>query len=163
MNACVALLSERFPESSVGVSGIHFRMEDADKALHEAIYAARVHKLNRKTLNDPSLYQAYSGIEIYRVLLPLIDNEELQQYSLGLLDLVLEFDAENRGSLLETLLGFVQCSGNLHELSARSGQHENTLRYRLDKIAALTGLNYRKMSDYEQLALAARVYLLAND
>ncbi len=65
--------------------------------------------------------------------------------------------------MLETLLGFVQCSGNLHELSARSGQHENTLRYRLDKIAALTGLNYRKMSDYEQLALAARVYLLVND
>lgn len=163
LNACVALLSERFPESSVGVSSIHFRMEDADKALHEAIYAARVHKLDRKTLTDLSTYQSYSGIGIYRVLLPLIDNEELQQYSLGLLDPVLEFDAENRGRLLETLLEFIQCGGDLHKLSARSGQHENTLRYRLDKVAALTGLNYRKMSDYEQLALAARVYLLVND
>ena len=162
LNACIAPLCERFPESSVGASGVHFRMEDADKALHEAIYAARVHNLNRKTLNDPSLYQSYSSIGIYRVLLPLIDNEELQQYALGLLDPVLEFDAENRGSLLETLLEFVQCGGNLHKLSARSGQHENTLRYRLDKIAALTNLNYRKMSDYEQLALAARIYLLIN-
>ena len=32
----------------------------------------------------------------------------------------------------------------------------------LDRIAALTGLSWRRLGDYEQLALAARVYLLLN-
>ena len=99
---------------------------------------------------------------VYRALLPMLDSEELQRYSGDLLDPILEFDAENRGNLLDTLLEFVQCGGNLHELSARSGQHENTLRNRLDRIGSLTGLSYRKLDDYEQLALAARVYLLLN-
>ncbi len=160
LDACMIPLARKFPESYIGVSGVHFKIEEGDSALREAIYAANVHKLKRKTQEEAAPYQSYSEIGIYRVLLTLADNEALQQYALETLDPVLEFDAENRGNLLETLLGFVQYGGSLHELSNRSGQHTNTLRYRLDKITALTGLNYRKMSDYEQLALAARVYLL---
>ena len=45
-------------------------------------------------------------------------------------------------------------------LAQYTGQHENTLRYRLDKIAGITGLSYKKLADYEQLALAVRIYLL---
>lgn len=159
LSACISPLAAQYPDSSIGVSGIHYRMEEADTALREAIYASRVHQL-RKLTDSPPAYLPYAEIGVYRVLLPLIDSEALQQYSRELLDPLLEFDAENHGSLLDTLLAYVQYGGDLHALSAASGQHENTLRYRLDRIGILTGLNCLKSADYEQLALAAQVYLL---
>ena len=58
------------------------------------------------------------------------------------------------------MLSLVRCGGDLHGLSELRGEHENTLRNRLEKVRGLTGLNFRRPSDYEELALAARVYLL---
>lgn len=161
--SCGHAIVDQFPGCAIGVSAVHIHPEEADAALREAMYAARVHRLNsRMNAGREQLLCTYGQMGVYRALLPILDSEDLQRYSGDLLDPILEFDAENRGSLLETLLSFVHCGGNLHELSARTGQHENTLRYRLDKIGALTGLSYRKLDDYEQLALAARIYLLMN-
>ncbi len=156
-----APLAALYPEGHIGVSGIQFHIEEMDEALREALFASQIHRLEkeRRFVTAPA-FLTYPQLGVYRVLLPLIDREELQHYSSELLEPVLEFDAENRGNLLETLLEFVQCGGSLHKLSEYSGQHENTLRYRLDKIGTLTGLSYRKPGDYEQLALAARVYLV---
>ncbi len=163
LERCSRLLADRFPGGAVGVSAAHIHPEETDAALREAMYAARIHRLDGPMNADRDRPACtYEQMGVYRALLPMLDSEDLQRYSGDLLDPILEFDAENRGNLLDTLLGFVQCGGNLHELSARSGQHENTLRYRLDRIGALTGLSFRKLDDYEQLALAARVYLLLN-
>ena len=160
IGSCAAAMEAAYPAGSVGVSSIHFRVADVDMALREAMYAARVSALDETKRKRPCL--SYEDLGIYRALLPLVDDGGLQRYANEILDPILEFDAENRGNLLGTLLGFVQYGGSLRELSGRSGQHENTLRYRMDRIALLTGLNYRKLDDYEQLAMAARVYLLLN-
>jgi len=157
---CIDMIRKYKPDGSIGVSKASFRMVDIDTALREAMYAAKVHRLRKKQSTFEEKFLLYEQLGIYRVLLPLIEDERLQRYSCDILDPILEFDAENRGNLLQTLLEFVQCDGNLHELSAWIGQHENTFRYRLDKIESITGLNYKKPCDYEQLAFAARVYLL---
>lgn len=160
-SAFAAALAALYPEGCMGVSNTQFRADEMDHALREALFAAKIHCLERKRCFDsPAAFLTYQQLGVYRALLPLIDNEELQNYSSELLEPILEFDAENRGYLLKTLLEFVQCGGSLHQLSASFGQHENTIRNRLDKVGVLTGLNYRKPGDYEQLALAARVYLL---
>ena len=158
---CAEAFSAWCPHGSIGVSNLHYHAEKMGTALREALSAAQIHRLEKERHygNSPA-FLSFSQLGIYRALLPLIDSEVLQRFSGDMLEPILEFDAENRGNLLETLLEFVQCGGSVHELSELSGQHENTLRYRLDKIAVLTGLSYRKASDYEQLALAARIYLL---
>lgn len=163
LDVYIPALSEHLSSCCVGTSNIRFRMEDADQSLREAVYAARIHAVEKKYFSGQNQYSIYSRLGIYRALLPLVDNEMLQQYADNLLEPILEFDAENHGSLLNTLLAFVQCDGNLRMLAEASGQHENTLRYRLDKICTLTNLNYRRNADFEQLALAARVYLLLNE
>ena len=35
--------------------------------------------------------------------------------------------------------------------------HENTLRYRLEKVASLTGLDYKRQEQLEQLSLAMKI------
>jgi len=160
-SAFAAALAAMYPKGCIGISNTQFHADEMDNALREALYAAQIHCLERRRRYDSAAaFLTYQQLGVYRVLLPLIDKEELQNYSSELLEPILEFDAENRGNLLKTLLEYVQCGGNLHQLSESFGQHENTIRNRLDKVGMLTGLNYRKPGDYEQLALAARVYLL---
>ena len=38
-------------------------------------------------------------------------------------------------------------------------QHENTVRYRLEKIRTVCGLSYRFAADGEQLSLAAKIHM----
>ena len=159
--ACIQKLLPIYPESYIGVSGIHFQIEDAGTALQEALYAAQIHRLKRQNpIVAAAPYQNYGEMGPYQVLLPVLDHENFRRYSHRILEPLLEFDAENRGTLTRTLLDFVQCGGDLKVLAQYTGQHENTLRYRLDKVAGITGLSYKNLADYEQLTLAVRIYLL---
>lgn len=67
-------------------------------------------------------------------------------------------DAEQGTSLVRTLSAYLDRSGAVAEIAAELGTHRNTIRYRLDQITALTGLDPRITHDAVQwwLALAAR-------
>lgn len=163
LSPAVQALADRLGQPAVGLSSVHFAPEELDHALRQAVQAAAVHALSRDDPLSPAApLLHYRQLGVYRLLLPLIDQEALGQYAGGILEPLLEFDAENRGNLLETLLHLVRCGGDLHLLARYTGQHENTLRNRLERIRGLTGLNYRRPGDYEELALAARIYLLRN-
>ena len=142
---------------SAGLSAQHHYQAEVDLAMAEAMDAATVHDM--KEIKDRP-YIRYEDIGIYRALLPLRMDEGLNRYAHKLLEPLMTFDAENRAVLLDTVLDLVRCGGDLHKLSEQRGEHENTLRNRLEKVRILTGLNYRKPGQYEELALAARVLLL---
>ena len=142
---------------AVGISNTHHYPDEIDRALNEAVNAATAHAMRR---NEGAPYLRYADIGIYRALLPLRKSETLTDYSRMVLEPLMVFDAENRAELLETVLELVRCGGDLHILAEKRGEHENTLRNRLDKVRHLTGLNYRKPSQYEELALAARILML---
>lgn len=144
-------------EYAVGMSCVHHYPDEIDRALKEAVAAAEIHAA---CPGEKRPYLCYSDIGIYRALLPLRKNEALTDYSRTILEPLMVFDAENRTELLKTVLELVQCGGDLHLLAQRRGEHENTLRNRLDKVRNLTNLNYRKPSQYEELALAARIWML---
>jgi sugar diacid utilization regulator len=86
----------------------------------------------------PSFYR----IEIlgnFKAIFPFAKSEPMEQFSQGCLNPLRDFDAENTLILFDTLTQFIMCDGNLRELSNKLSLHENTLRYRLEKIAHLTG------------------------
>lgn len=138
---------------SIGTSCPHFLLEEFNQTLQESIYAAAF--FDEKN----GLYKKHSDLGLYRVILPLLEEGSLHKFSAAILEPLREFDAENKGNLFDTVIQLVECDGNLHVLSDKMEQHENTLRARFEKIALLTGLNYRKPNHYEQLSMAAKVYL----
>lgn len=112
--SCIQALLPLFPESFIGVSDIHFQVEDTGNALQEALYAAQIHQLKRQNpILEPAPYQNYAELGIYQVLFPVLDHESFPRYARRILEPLLEFDAENRGNLTRTLLDFVQCGGDL--------------------------------------------------
>lgn len=149
--------TELLAGSPAGCSGRHHYPSEIDSALAEAMEAADVHGMREK---GEKPFLRYEEIGIYRALLPLRMDEGLNRYAHKLLEPLITFDVENRAALLDTVSELVLCGGDLHQLSLRRGEHENTLRNRLKKVQVLMGLNYRKPADYEELALAARMLML---
>lgn len=145
------------PLCRAGVSTTHHYGAELGRALSEAMDAAEAQGL--LGLEETRCVR-YDDIGIYRALLPLRMNEALHDYARAVLEPLMTFDAENRAELLSTVLELVRCGGDLHRLSGIRGEHENTLRNRLEKVRNLTGLNFRKPADYEELALASHVLMM---
>ncbi|MDI2586241.1 helix-turn-helix domain-containing protein [Psychrobacillus sp. NEAU-3TGS] len=141
---------------SIGVSDFHYRLEEIKQAIHEAFYAALLHT------NSDSNFLLHKNIGTFKAIFPFAKSEAMQRFSQSRLNPLRDFDAENTLFLFDTLKQFIMCNGNLRELSIQSSLHENTLRYRLNKISDLTGLNFKKPEDYEQLSLAIKIHMCSD-
>lgn len=160
----IQTLREPLVHPAIGISKIHYTLESINYAIQQAVHAAVIHHLEQNSsAADKKPFLQYHEIGIYRILLPMLDQESIHQYSSDVLEPLLEFDIENRGSLTQSLIDLVRFDGNLHLLAQHSGQHENTLRNRFDKVRMLTGLNYRNPAQYAELSLAVQIYLLEHN
>lgn len=140
---------------SAGLSRVHFGLNEFGECVREAVYAALV--------NDgaQARYHRYDDIGIYKALFPFAGHAESSAFSEGVTGKIKEYDIENGSELLETLDRFVTSGMSIHETSEALGVHENTLRYRLEKIASITGLSFRSHDDAEQLSLAVKLSICA--
>ena len=100
----------------------------------------------------------YADIGVYRVLFKASDDYRMKEFSNDILQPVFDYDAGKNGCLTQTLFGLVECNRNIHALSIRLNQHENTIRQRLTRIQSLTNLDYRKIEHYEQMSLAVKIH-----
>jgi DNA-binding HxlR family transcriptional regulator len=66
------------------------------------------------------------------------------------------YDSQYRTSLLETLETWLACDASVSVAAARLYAHRHTIRYRLDRVRELTGLDPAATEDREQLALGLR-------
>lgn len=139
-----------FPSCTVGISWIHHKMDGMRTALEECIQAAQLQR-------GPGINR-YANLGIYRILSNAADDYRMREFSNDILKPIFSYDASENGRLAQTLFGLVTCNRNLHKLSGLLGQHENTLRQRLARIATLTGLDFRKIEDYEQLSVAVKIH-----
>jgi sugar diacid utilization regulator len=83
----------------------------------------------------------------------------MADFSSSILSPIMDFDLENNGKLMETLGSWSRHGMNFPEAAEELHQHENTLRYRMDKIGQLTGLDFKKAHEAQQLNMA---YLISH-
>lgn len=139
-----------FPQSSIGMSDIHYSPSELRFAIEESIQASLVLRAQGE--------MHYKNIGSYQILFSGARDARMKAFSERILNPLFDYDVQNEGRLQKTLFGLIECGGNLHELSDALGQHENTLRQRLARIAALTGLDFRNTQEYEQLSLAVKIH-----
>ena len=92
-------------------------------------------------------------------MLPFCHSRDFVRFSDHILDPIRDYDTENGTALFETLLSYVKNDADLKKTAAELTQHENTVRYRLEKIHSICGLSYRFAADGEQLSLAAKIHM----
>ena len=92
-------------------------------------------------------------------LLAAVSDERLVDYSRRHLGPLMEHDAQRKGALVATLRAYLE-TGEQQQAAGKLRVHPNTLRYRLDRIREITGLDLEDPETRLNLAVALRVQAL---
>lgn len=134
-----------------GISEVLFGENAVAQAVEQALFAEQVSAARGvRTVSYPEL-------GVLRAVMPFAQTAEMGSFASTVLTPLCEHDAEHAGQLEQTLVAFIDNGQHIEQTAQALGQHPNTVRYRLEKIAALTGLSYRDGAHATQLALACAI------
>lgn len=96
---------------------------------------------------EPSLHEA---------LLASVPTPVLRSLREPLLGPLREYDNRHNAELMRTLRAFLACDGSWSACASRLYVHVNTVRYRINRIEALTGRDLSALADRVDFFLALR-------
>ncbi|WP_461110872.1 helix-turn-helix domain-containing protein [Streptomyces calidiresistens] len=139
---------------SVGISDPVASADGLAGALEEARHARRV-----AAARDEAVCGAGPGeLASHVLLLPFVPAEVRRAFTARLLDPLLAHDRRRRTELLPTLRAFLESDGSWSRCADRLHVHVNTLRYRIRRIAELTGRDPTRWEDRVDFFLALRMH-----
>ena len=145
--------NKEYKECVWGISNIHNNVNNMNLAIQECIFASAY----AKYVNMP--YARYIDLGVYRLILPHCNSTEYIEYENTIISQIENQDSSNSTMLINTLTDFIKFNGNIHNMAKETKQHENTIRNKLEKIKNITGLDFKKPYDYEQLSIAIKIHI----
>jgi sugar diacid utilization regulator len=159
--AAAAVLSElesNLPAFVVTVARSRHTTEPADvhRAGAEALLAANV--AEARGLEELSFEETGS----YRLLLPAMaeDPRELQGFYEETVAKLAAYDDQYETELVRTLETFLDADGNVAKTSEKLFTHRHTIRYRLERVKELTGLDVNSTDGRERLSLGLKAMIV---
>jgi sugar diacid utilization regulator len=125
---------------------------DLHRAGAEALLAANVAEARGDAL------LAFEETGAYRLLLPAMadDPAELHRFYDETVAPLVAYDEQYETELLRTLETFLDADGNVAQTAQRLFTHRHTIRYRLDRVRELTGLDVGSTDGRERLGLGLK-------
>lgn len=154
VNGLTATVRAQLPELRLtwGVSRSHDDPVDLSSASNEARTAlSAAHRLGGENVF------LYEELGIVRLLLGSGDDPDLQTFIDDLTGPLIDYDRNNDGSLIRTLRGFFDADCSQRVAAERLFIHHKTLRYRLERIRQLTGLDLSRHEDRMRADFALRL------
>ena len=101
---------------------------------------------------------AFEDTGAYRLLLPAMseDAAELQRFYGETLAPLVAYDEQYETDLVQTLETFLDADGNVAGTAQRLFTHRHTVRYRLERVRDLTGLDVSSTDGREKLGLGLK-------
>jgi PucR family transcriptional regulator, purine catabolism regulatory protein len=90
----------------------------------------------------------------HRLLLARQEDAALEAISRGLLGPLADYDRRQHGDLVASLRAFLEHNGNWEAAARALGVHRHTLRYRIRRIAELSGRDLDRAGDRVEFWLA---------
>ena len=119
---------------------------------HQALKIGKALKLQQQLL----IYQELGSY----ALLSQIDRSDAEETVQTYLGILLEYDSKHRSELVNSLETFLEQGGNFKNTATFLHVHFNTLRYRLQHIEELTGLDLASPAIRFELQIALRLFKL---
>lgn len=116
----------------------------------QALEVMQIKKVLPKELKT---VEGYQELGIYRLFPKLKQWNRQVKYHNPKLDLLLSYDKENQGNLLETLEVFLDNTGKINQTARTLHIHPNTLAYRLKRICEVGDIDLNNPSDRVMLFL----------
>jgi DNA-binding PucR family transcriptional regulator len=146
---------------AIGHSRVARDARDLYRAANEALLAANVAEAGPVVADDgvettPVL--AFEATGAYRLLLPAMaeDPGELQRFYAETVEPLVAYDEQYETDLVQTLETFLDCDGNVANTAQRLFTHRHTIRYRLERVRDLSGLDVASTDGREKLGLGLK-------
>jgi DNA-binding PucR family transcriptional regulator len=125
---------------------------DIHRAGSEAFLAANV------AVAQGAVELAFEETGAYRLLLPALveDPEELRRFHEETVAPLVAYDEQYETELVRTLESFLDADGNVAQTAQRLYTHRHTVRYRLERVRELTGLDVSSTDGRERLGLGLK-------
>jgi DNA-binding PucR family transcriptional regulator len=147
-------LEARFPDMRFAVARSRPAGDPIDlhRAAAEAILAANVAEAQGGTL------LAFEDTGAYRLLLPAVgeDAAELERFHEETVAPIVAYDEQYETELVRTLETFLDVDGSVARAAERLFTHRHTIRYRLERVRELTGLDVSSTDGRERLGLGLK-------
>ncbi len=143
---------------AVGHSRLAADPVDLYRAGHEALLAANVAEARPAQDAAPLVALAFEDTGAYRLLLPAMseDPAELQRFYEETVAPLVAYDDQYETDLVQTLETFLDADGNVAGTAQRLYTHRHTVRYRLERVRDLTGLDVSSTDGRERLGLGLK-------
>ena len=138
---------------AIGRSRVASDPNDLQRAASEALLAANVAEGDAER---PVL--AFEETGAYRLLLTAMSDDpgELQRFYADTVEPLVAYDDQYETDLLQTVEAFLEADGNVAGTAQRLFTHRHTIRYRLERVRELTGLDVGSTDGREKLSLGLK-------
>lgn len=138
---------------AIGRSRFAADTDDLHRAASEALLAANVAEGDSER---PVL--AFEETGAYRLLLSAMSEDpgELQRFYAETVEPLVSYDEQYETDLLQTVEAFLDADGNVAGTAQRLYTHRHTVRYRLERVRELTGLDVGSTDGREKLSLGLK-------
>ena len=139
---------------ALGHSRVATDPADLYRAGNEALLAANVAEAS----TDEEAVLAFEDTGAYRLLLPAMseDPAELQRFFSETVEPLVTYDEQYETDLVQTLETFLDADANVAGTASRLFTHRHTIRYRLERVRDLTGLDVSSTDGREKLGLGLK-------
>jgi purine catabolism regulator len=119
-----------------------------------ALQAAAAVKAEGRERAAPTRVASVEDLGSHRLLLALQQDAALEAFSRGLLGPLRAYDRRQHGDLVASLRAYLEHNGNWEAAARALGVHRHTLRYRIRRVAELTGRDLEAAADRVEFWLA---------
>jgi PucR family transcriptional regulator, purine catabolism regulatory protein len=102
----------------------------------------------------------FGDLSVYRLLFQLEGHSELTAFCNETLGALIDYDHAHNSSLIQTLAAYFAHHGNLSQTAEALYIHRNTLQYRMDRIAEISGFDLDNPETRLAVQLAIKAYRL---
>jgi purine catabolism regulator len=154
-------VATEFPGSTIigGLSGPARTLADWPFAYEQALQAMQLGERLKLT----NQFVEFNSLGIYRLLYDLEGQTQVRRFTEEVMRPLVEYDAQNRGSLVKTVEAYFDHHGNISQTAESLFVHRNTLLYRMERIQELTGLQLDQANMRLALHLSLKLWQLRPD
>lgn len=138
----------------IGISNFHKYIDELNFALKESMYAMRVASIEGENI------KYYYEIGVYKLLMPSYSEGYMINFYSDTIGKIKQYDQKYNSELLQTAIVYVKLGGNIKNTAKSINLHENTVRYRINKIKEIFNTMNSEFEFYEELALGIKLHLI---
>ena len=138
----------------IGISNFHKYIDELNFALKESMYAMRTASIEGENI------RYYYEIGVYKLLMPSYSEGYMINFYSDTIGKIKHYYQKYNSELLQTATVYVKLGGNIKNTAKSINLHENTVRYRINKIKEIFNTTNSEFEFYEELALGIKLHLI---